>query len=178
MNLRTQLAAAAVVALSASACAGGDAGQEDPTSPGDNDARALQSSHAAFPEFYTHPIVEPARCGPGEQGTLGIQNPWHGTVDLSVFLDNPTAKERDAIVEAVTSSPVVAEAYHEDKAHAFRLFQSLFGCSEGLERLIPESIRIELDSSTSLAGAQGLVGRLQTLPGVDEVVTESLAEQE
>lgn len=112
-----------------------------------------------------------------------MKGDWYDKIEISVFLCNAetqgdnctpgqdvTDEERELIKETLTSSPQVAEVYHESKEEAYAAFQRSFKDSPVANSLRPEqmqeSFRVKLANPEEY---QEVVSKVAGLPGVEKV---------
>jgi len=104
------------------------------------------------------------------------KNFWYGNIEVSVFLKpDVTQPERDSIRTTLEGLPQVQYVHYVSKQEAFQRAKVLFKGSPQLlrnvhEGVLPESYLVKLKDPHKYAIVQSAV---QSMPGVDEVVTAS-----
>ena len=117
--------------------------------------------------FLRLPVATPSSCPPSVNGaTSGRRSPWVGHVDVSVFLDDLSPRELEAVRGKVERIGAVKTVYAETQAQAWAEFQRLYTCSAQVPRdSVPASLRIVLFPLTR-PERDDVVRRLHELAGV------------
>jgi len=100
---------------------------------------------------------------------------YYGEIEVSIFLaDNVTDAQRQAIDQAISANPLVADKIYETREEALKRFQELWADSPDFVKSVspnslPESFRVQLKNPEQY---QTFTDQMNGLPGIKDIVDQ------
>src|SRR5262245_23920611 len=104
-----------------------------------------------------------------------MKNYYYGEIEVSIFLrPDVTPAQRQAIDQAISSNPLVADKTYETQKQAFERFQALWADSPDFVKSVgpdslPESFRVKLKDPEKY---KSFADQIKSMPGIQDVIDQ------